>query len=63
MSSVAEEVGLRLLEMAIQEAPAIAALLGVVDDAPAELPIVERLRQILPAEGAAARARRALEGG
>jgi hypothetical protein len=60
---VAEEVAFRLLELAVAELPELVDTLGpLVHQAPST-PLVERLREILPVEGAAARARRALERG
>lgn len=61
--TAAEEVGLRLLELALQEAPHIVDTLARVSAGlPDDSPLAERVRELLPDEGAATRARRALEG-
>lgn len=61
---LAEAVALKLLELAVRELPTLGATLArLVNDAPDEMPLVDKLREILPLEGASARARRALERG
>lgn len=62
--AIAEAVGLKLLELAVQQAPQLGATLArLVEDASDDLPLVPQLKEILPVEGAAARARRRLDGG
>ena len=62
--AIAEAVALKLLELAVSQLPALGATLArLVSDAPDELPLIDKLRETLPLEGASARARRALEAG
>jgi hypothetical protein len=62
LAAVAEAVGLKLLELAVREYPPLGSTLStLVHDAPDDLPLVPQLRALLPVEGAAARALRALE--
>lgn len=64
MPELGKQVALRLLELAVGELPELGATLAqLVHDAPDDLPLVDELRERLPLEGAAARARRALERG
>jgi hypothetical protein len=63
-SSIAEAVAMRMLEAAVRELPELGFTLGrLVHDAPDDLPLVERLRQILPATSASDLALRSLRRG
>lgn len=60
--STSETIAFWLLERAVEWLPALGDTLGqLVHGASDDLPLVPRLRELLPVEGAAARAARALE--
>lgn len=62
--AIAEAVGLKLFELAVKELPELGETIGLLArDASDDLPLVDKLRELLPVEGAAARARRRLDPG
>lgn len=60
--AIAEAVGLKLLGLAVKELPQLGeTLAGLVAGADDSTPLVPQLRELLPVESAAARARRELD--